>query len=122
MQKINFEIDKKAFDGPFTCHGKTKLISKELAVNGNTFQYEVWQCSKCKKDYLDTKQAKKMETIWIAEKLLNERALTMSRSLNFDGKMFFLRFPKELTKTWNQDNYAEIKVVDNHRFIVEVKN
>ena len=27
-----FEIDKDAFKGPFTCHGKTKLLKKQTEI------------------------------------------------------------------------------------------
>ena len=121
MQEVIFEIDKKAFNGPFICHGKTGLTNKKISVNGNTFNYQVWLCNKCKKEFLDTGQANKLEKIWTLEKLLDDRLLTMQRSINYDGKMFFLRFPKELTKTWKKGDHADIKIIDLNRFIVEIK-
>jgi len=120
-EKMKFEIDKKAFSGPFKCHGvKTKLVSKNMSIEGNLFSYSVWQCPKCRKEFLDSSQAKKLEDIWTIEKLLKDDVLIMRRSLNFDGKMFFLRFPKEITKKWKKDGYADIKVVDSKRFVVEI--
>jgi len=121
-EKMNFTIDKDAFKGPFKCHGlKTKLLSKKIDVDGNVFSYFVWECSKCSKEYLDSSQAKRLETIWAFEKMLREDVLCMERSLNYDGKMFFLRFPKELTKNWRKGENACIKMIDTKRFIVEVK-
>jgi len=123
MKEVKIEIDKDAFSGPFECHkAKTKLISKKITVNGNSFSYSVWQCPKCKEEYLDNEQARRMEAIWTFEKLLNDKVVTMKRSVNFDGKMFFLRFPKEVTNKWTKDKCAEIKVIDTSKFIVEVKD
>lgn len=122
MEEVKFEIAKNAFSGPFKCHGiRTKLERKKMNIEGNSFSYSVWKCSKCKEEYLDSKQAKILENIWIIEKMLKNDVLTMKRSINFDGKMFFLRFPMELTKNWKKGNYADIKLIDNNRFIVEVK-
>jgi len=119
-EKMKFEIDKDAFKGPFKCHVKTKLTNKKISVDGNVFSYTVWRCPKCSKEYLDTSQAKRLEVIWTFEKLLNDDALCMERSLNYDGKMFFLRFPKELSKNWHKGK-ACIKMIDTKRFVVEIK-
>jgi len=62
-----------------------------------------------------------MEDIWVFEKMVKNDLLLMKRAVNFDGKMFFLRFPKELTKRWRKGINADIKVIDVNRFIVEVK-
>ncbi len=117
-----FSIDKDAFKGPFTCHGmKTKLVSKKISVDGNVFSCSVWKCPKCSKEYLDSSQAKKMELIWTFEKMLNDDVLCMERSLNYDGKMFFLRFPKEISKNWHKGGLVSMKMIDTKRFIVEIK-
>ena len=122
VEEVKFEIDKNAFSGPFKCHGmRTRLISKKIDVNGNVFPYSAWKCRKCKKEFLDSDQAKKLEAIWTIEKMLKGNILSMKRSINYDGKMFFLRFPKELTKEWKKGQYADIKFIDANKFIVEVK-
>jgi len=118
LQKI--ETDKDAFNGPFTCHGKTKLIKKKMSIKDNTFSYEVWQCPKCKKEILDTAQANYLEAIWTFEKLVTDKTISMERAVNYDGKMFFLRFPKELTKTWHKGDNANIKAIDTKRFVIEI--
>ena len=85
MEEVKFDIGKKAFSGPFKCHGaKTKLVSKKTDIGGNIFSYDVWQCPKCRKEYLDSSQAKRMEDIWVLEKLLKDDLLMMKRSINFD--------------------------------------
>lgn len=119
---VDFTVDKDAFKGPFKCDGeKTRLVSKKIDIDGNVFSYSAWKCRKCGKEYLDSNQAKRMETIWAFEKMLKDDALCMERSLNYDGKMFFLRFPKELTKNWRKGQNACIKMIDTKRMIVEVK-
>ena len=62
-----------------------------------------------------------MEDIWTVEKFLKDDVITMKRSLNYDGKMFFLRFPIELTKKWKKGQFVDITPIDSNRFIVEVK-
>ena len=121
MKQVRFTIDKKAFKGLVKCHTRTRQIQKKIVMDEMVFTYSVWQCPVCKKEYLDTKQAKRLEAIWTMEKLIDEKLLSMRRSLNYDGKMFFLRFPKELSKSWRKGQHADIKIIDTNKFIVEVE-
>jgi len=122
MKHIHFNIDKNAFRGPYTCHRvRTRISEKKMIVGDIIFQYTVWQCPVCKSDYLDSEQSKKLELLWVLEKILKNDSPKLKRSLNFDGKMFFMRFPKEFTRGWSKQNYADIQAIDRSRFIVEIK-
>ncbi len=64
-----------------------------------------------------------MEKFWIIKGLLEDALITMERTLNFDGKTFFFRFPKELTKNVHKGDTAGIKLLtaDGKKFLVEIK-
>lgn len=69
IEEVHFEIDKNAFKGPYTCCDKqTNSIRKILSRNGLELYYEVWRCSRCKKEYLGTEQAKLLESFWSQDK------------------------------------------------------
>src|SRR3989338_6824125 len=105
VEDVKFEIDKNAFKGPFTCHGKkTILQDKKVSFNGIEFIYSVWKCKKCKKEYLDSGQGRRYERFLIMKKLLEDKLVTMERNINYDGKAYFFRFPKELTRGWSKDD------------------
>ena len=121
-EEVKFEIDKDAFKGPFTCHGtKTILIEKKTSYGDLDFTYNVW---KCKKEYLDFEQAKRYEKFLIMKKLLEDELITIERNMNFDGKTFFFRFPKELTNNLHKKDLVDIKLLstDGRMFLVEVKH
>lgn len=120
MEEVKFTIAKDAFKPPFKCHGVTEICLKKLEIDKNLFTYTVWKCPGCGKEYLDTQQAKRLEAIWTFEKLCKDDVFSMNRSINFDGKMFFIRFPKEFTKNWKKQETARIKAIDAKRFVVEV--
>jgi len=124
-EEVKFEIDKDAFKGPFTCHGKkTVLVDKKVSYNNLEFNYSVWKCSKCKKEYLDFEQGRLFERFLIIKQLLNENLITLERSMNYDGKTFFFRFPKELTNNLHKEDLVDIKLLstDGRMFLVEIKN
>ena len=125
VEDAEFEIDKDAFKGPFTCHSrKTVLIEKKTSYGDIEFAYPVWQCRKCKKEYLDFEQAKKYEKFLIMKKFLEGDLITIERSMNYDGKTYFFRFPKELTKNLHKKDLVDIKLLstDGRMFLVEIKH
>lgn len=124
-EEVEFEIDKDAFKGPFECHGKkTILIDKKISYGNLEFTYSVWQCKKCKKEYLDFEQGRRYEKFLIIKKLLEDRLITIERNMNFDGKTYFFRFPKELTKGLHKEDTVDIKLLtpDGKMFLVEIKH
>ncbi len=122
IKEGSFEIDKNAFKGPFQCHGKLTIqIKKNAAMKGINFDYEAWQCSKCGKDYLDSKQAEKLERIWTIEKLLDEKLISVERAVNYDGRTFFVRFPAELTRKWRKGANASITLINPEEFLIKIK-
>ena len=122
MKKADFSIDKGAFNGPFTCcNKKTGKINKKIICKGFEFNYDVWYCSKCKKEYLDSEQAKGLERFWMVERLLKNEFISMERHMNYDGKTYFFRFPKEVTKKFNKNSYVDIKLINPETFLVEIR-
>lgn len=119
--EVKVTIAKDAFKGPFTCCGrKTKLTTKKTSYFGLDASYEAWKCTKCGKEYLETDQSKKLQKIWTLQMLVEERAPTMERSLNYDGKTFFVRFPKDLTSGWKGKEKARMTMLTPEKYLVEI--
>lgn len=121
LEEVHFEIDKDAFKKPIKCCGKlTEKTWKKMSYIGLEFTYDVWRCPKCGKDYLDTHQAKHLERFWQIQMLLEGKAPTMERSLNYDGKTFFVRFPKDLTSGWKGKEKARMTMLTPEKYLVEI--
>ncbi len=119
--EVHFEIDKNAFKGPFTCCGrKTKKVAKKTSYGGLSVTSEVWRCEKCGSEYVDIDQSKKLQKIWTLQMLMEEKAPTMERSLNYDGKTFFVRFPKDLTSGWKGKEKARMTMLTPEKYLVEI--
>ena len=126
-KEVKFKIDDDSFKGgrPFGCHGKnTVLTDKKVSYGDLEFTYAVWQCKKCKKEYVDFEQAKKYEKFLVMKRLLKENPITIERNMNYDGKTFFFRFPKELTNNLRKEDLVDIKLLstDGRMFLVEIKS
>src|SRR3989344_8515742 len=111
-QEANIKLEESSFKGPFQCHGKkTVLTGKKVSYGHIEFAYDVWQCKTCKKEYVDFEQAKKFEKFLIVKQLLNENTITVERNMNYDGKTFFFRFPKELTNNLHKEDLVDSKLL-----------
>ncbi len=121
IKQVKIILDKNAFNGPFQCHNKTTVeIIKTMKLIGLELNYGVWGCIKCKKEYLDLDQSKRLERIWAIEKLVNSKGIEIERVINFDGQTYFLRFPKDITKNWKRESKAEIIVLSPDEFFVKI--
>lgn len=122
MKEVKFEIDKGAWDGPTTCcRRKTvRRIVKTRLGKGIVIEHEVWKCPKCREEYVDYEQGKKLDNAIIMSGFLDNKKIEFKRSLNFDGHSFFLRFPSEITKRWHKGMKATIKAVNTKNFFVEI--
>ncbi|MBI3036465.1 hypothetical protein HYY73_01735 [Candidatus Woesearchaeota archaeon] len=121
--EVKVTIDKDAFKKPIKCCGKlTERTWKKTSYRGIEVSYDVWQCKRCHKDYLDTKQAKHLERFWQMQMFFEGKAPKMERSLNYDGKTYFVRFPKDLTAGWakQKKEKARLTMLSPDRYLVEV--
>ena len=122
LEKAEVTLDKNAFKGPFLCcKRETAKRQKIFSLKGMEFRYEVWHCPVCKKDYLDDEQGKRFDRMLLIQKLLDENLITLERSVNFDGKTFFVRFPREITKRWIKGSHAHIKVLSPDEYLIKVE-
>ena len=122
QEKIVVGKDNKSKSAPFRCcYEPAKKTIKRMSYNGLDYAHDIWQCGVCGKEYIDSQQAQKMEKFLFIEKLLNGNLISMKRKMNFDGKAFFFRFPKEISQNWGRESSAEIKIVTPETFLVEIK-
>lgn len=76
VEEVHFEIDKDAFKGPFVCcHGKTTAMRKTFFHRVLETKHAVWSCHHCKKEYLDTEQAKLLESFWSKDETAHHRKI-----------------------------------------------
>ena len=120
--RVHFTISKHAFQGPFTCHRrKTNLVQKIMRYAGLQYQYAVWECPVCKKELLDVAQANHLESFWMIQHILENKLISIERTINYDGKTFFVRFPTSITQNWKKHETAEIKILGPRKMLIEVK-
>jgi len=112
LEKVKFDIDKKAFRPKVLhcskCNMKMKKAELEVQVDNQIYlKIEGFECSKCKKKYLGLAEATKLDKAMAFSRALN-KDFKMERTLSFDGDNYLFRIPKEFT---HQVNKRKIEII-----------
>ena len=141
MQKVNYEnltpeslgkevkikISKKAFKGPLHCPDcnikMEKIITDmDLPENEVTLHLKAYKCPKCHRERLSGDQAERFDKLMLMMDIMKKNFLfKFERATNFDGKNWFIRFPIEITKTWNKKMIANITPLSQKDFFIHFK-
>lgn len=127
-EDIKIEIDKDAFKGPLICTKCNRKMNKvitdfDLPGGEITLHLEVYRCEKCNREYLSGDQAEKFDNMLILIDAIRHRSkFKFERAANYDGKNWFIRFPRDITKNWDKNKITDIIPITNQDFFIHVKN
>ncbi|MBS3156736.1 hypothetical protein J4442_01010 [Candidatus Woesearchaeota archaeon] len=127
-EEVELEIDKDAFKGPLickTCNKKMQntVIDFDLPGKEVTLHLEAFKCTKCNKESLSGDQAEKFDKMLVLIDALKQKTkFKFERAANYDGKTWFVRFPNDLTKTWDKTMITDIIPITNKDFFIHIKN
>ncbi len=125
-EEITLNIKEKAFEHPamcVRCKKKMKEIQTDFELPGGelTLHLAASKCLSCGKETLTMKQAEKLqEMLLLIDAVKDKSRLKFERSINHDGKSFFIRFPKEITENWKKNMITEIMPINNNQIIIHV--
>ena len=125
-EEVEFEIEEKAFESPAfctKCKKKMETITTDFQMPGGelTLHIAASKCPKCGRELLNAKQAEKFQEMLVLMDAINDKSIMkFERAVNYDGKSFFIRFPKELTENWNKNMITEIVPIAENEMIIHV--
>lgn len=125
--ELKIELTEDAFEAPLTCTSCNKKMEKvmidfELPGREITMHLEAYRCKKCRKEYLSGQQAEKFDAMLsILDAMKQQAKIKFERAANFDGKNWFIRFPSDLTKSWDKHMETEIIPITQKDFLIHLK-
>jgi len=125
-EDIRIEIEESAFKRPgfcTTCNKKMRPVITDFQLPGRelTLHLAAYKCPTCGKEVLNEQQAEKFqEMLLLLDAMKDKSKVKFERSVNHDGKSFFIRFPKELTGKWNKKMVTEIMPITSNEMIIHV--
>ncbi|MBU1198869.1 MAG: hypothetical protein KKF46_04885 [Nanoarchaeota archaeon] len=102
LEDAKFTIEKEAFKPKTLICSKCNIRMKRSDMNisfkhGVSLELLGFECSRCKKRYLDLAEARKLDRALIMSRIMGAD-FKLERSLSFDGDNFTFRIPKEFTR------------------------
>jgi len=124
-REVKVKIRKDAFRAKLlhcSCGAKMKktFIDLDIPNTDLTIHLEAFRCNKCKKEYLNGEQAKKLDRAVAIGNALSENGLSYERAGNFDGYNIFVRFPAQVLTVQGKVK-AEIRPISTTDFFVHFK-
>jgi len=125
-EEVKLEIEEKAFESPAFCTKCKKrmcIVETDFQMPGGelTLHITASKCQKCNKELLSAKQAEKMQELLLLISAMKDKSkVKFERAINYDGRSFFIRFPKEITESWSKNMITEIMPITNNELIIHV--
>lgn len=126
-KEVKIKISKRAFKEPLHCPGcnikmKKVITDIDLPDNEVTLHLKAYECPKCHRERLGGDQAERFDKLMLMMDIMKKRFLfKFERATNFDGRNWFIRFPVEVTKTWNKKMIANITPLSQKDFFIHFK-
>jgi len=124
---VKIELAEDAFEAPLTCAKCNKKMEKvltdfELPGREITLHLEAYRCKKCHRELFSGQQAEKFDALLTLVDAMKQQAkVKFERAANLDGKNWFIRFPSDLTKSWNKQMETEIIPITQRDFFIHLK-
>lgn len=126
-EEVKFTFGKKAFESEkiycSECKIRTKKVEVEMSIPKTplSVRLNTFRCPKCGKEYLNFKEAEKLDKVLVINSIIEKHGVSYIRALNFDGDNIFVRFPTELTRGVDKKSKAEITPLSLNEFLIKIQ-
>ncbi len=126
-KEVKFTFSKNAFDSEKTyceeCDVRARKVEVEMTIPKTflSIRLKVFRCPKCNKEYLNFKEAEKLDKLLVLNNMIEKQGVSYTRALNFDGDNIFIRFPTELTRGFDKKSKAEIMPLSMNEFLIKIE-
>ena len=126
LEAVNVRFAKDAFKAKSlhcgTCQRKTKRVSTEIIMPSGfvSIRLDVWRCSKCKKEYLNFEEAKKLDRALIISRAMAPEAFSTKRALSFDGDNYIVRIPADVARNLGKKPHADLTPLSSRELLIHL--
>lgn len=124
-EEIKLDIAEEAFERAYClkCNKIMKEVRTDFELPGGEYTLHLIasKCTRCGKESLSGNQVEKFqEMLSLMDAIKDKTKIKFERAINHDGKSFFVRFPKEITKNWTPNMTTEIMPIKNNEILIHV--
>ncbi|HLC57500.1 MAG TPA: hypothetical protein VJH95_02930 [Candidatus Nanoarchaeia archaeon] len=126
LEPAEFKFDKNAFKSEHLtcddCNAEMKKTEIEMGMPDKSLvaRLSAFQCPKCKKEYLNFEEAKKLDKALMLSRLMSNEGFKITKSLSFDGDNYIFRIPVEITRNLGKKPYAEMVPLSSRELLIHL--
>ncbi len=116
LEDAEFTFGKEAFRAKSLhcdkCYKRMKKIAREMGMPNSplSVKLNVFRCIKCKKEYLNFEEGRKLDRALILSRLFSELShyTVIRRSLSFDGDNYIFRIPADMARSLSKNPHVDM--------------
>ncbi len=126
LKSVRFTFHKDAFrarkmycDG---CNRKMRLEETMMTLPDGfvSVRLKVFKCGKCRKEYLNFEEAKKLGHALALSKAMRQEGYKIRKSLSFDGDNYVFRIPVDITRNLGKNPHADLVPLSSKELLIHI--
>lgn len=124
LEDAKVTFDKEAFRAKLmrcdTCSRVMKQIKIEMGMPDSflSVRLNVFRCTKCKKEYLNFEEARKLDRALLVSRLMTYDNYKIRKSLSFDGDNYIFRIPVDVTRNLGKNPHADMIPLSSKELLI----
>lgn len=124
LEDAKVTFDKEAFRAKLmhcdTCSRVMKQIKIEMGMPDSflSVRLNVFRCTKCKKEYLNFEEARKLDRALLVSRLMRYDNYKIRKSLSFDGDNYIFRIPVDVTRNLGKNPHADMIPLSSKELLI----
>ena len=127
LETVRFTFHKDAFRAKeMYCDGCSKKMHLEQAVitlpdGFLSITLNVFKCSKCRKEYLNFEEARKLGHALALSRAMRQEGYKIRKSLSFDGDNYVFRIPADMARTLGKRPHADMIPLSSKDLLIHLE-
>ena len=126
LKDAKFTFDKEAFRAKSmhcdNCNEEMKLSKVEMKLPDSFLRVmlNVFRCAKCKKEYLNFEEARKLDRALLISRMMSYDGFKIRKSLSFDGDNYIFRIPVYVTRSLGKHPHADMIPLSSRDLLIHL--
>ena len=126
LKDAKFTFNKEAFRAKLlhcdNCNKEMKQARIEMKLPDSflSVRLDVFRCAKCKKEYLNFEEAKKLDRALLISRMMSYDGFKIRKSLSFDGDNYIFRIPVDVTRSLGKNPHADMIPLSSRDLLIHL--
>ena len=126
LKGAKFTFDKEAFKAKSLHCDNCNVEMKQARIEMNlpdsflSVKLNVFRCAKCKKEYLNFEEARKLDRALLISRMTSYDGFKIRKSLSFDGDNYIFRIPVDVARSLGKHPHADMIPLSSRDLLIHL--